>query len=82
MFADVSEDRTASFFMVQEYDKQEATSKLNLLFDPEDVGSTFLRNVGKCLRLYGVTSQKISHRSENTESSKLTVAYQFSFFRH
>jgi hypothetical protein len=30
---------------------------LGLLFDPEDGGNTFLRNVGEIL-LYGVTSQK------------------------
>jgi hypothetical protein len=42
-----------------------------IVFDPDDGGSMFLRNVGE-LRLHGVTYQKInklhSHRYENLKS--------------
>jgi hypothetical protein len=53
---DVSEERTASIFRVDEISKQTTSKKQT---ESEDGGSTFLRNVGELLLGYTASHLKV-----------------------
>jgi hypothetical protein len=53
-FTDVSEEHTAVIFSYKRKlnNQQDVSASLALLFDPENGGSTYFRNVGKLLPDY------------------------------